>query len=77
LLVLVDERQVERKDEQQRGQRHEGDDGLREPAPNAEIHFHTRSLTPGAANVKADSAKNAETRIIWNARSKFTAPQFF
>src|ERR1035437_4183477 len=42
-LVLVDERQVGHADENQNGNGHEGDDRLRELAPDAEIHFHAKS----------------------------------
>ena len=54
LLVLLDERQVGHADEQQNRNGHEGDDRLREPAPDAEIYFHPPSLTPRGAEVKAD-----------------------
>lgn len=54
LLVLLDERQVSHPNEQQHGDGHEGDDCLREPAPDAKIYFHARSLTPRSMEAKAD-----------------------
>lgn len=54
LFVLLDERQVGRPDQHQNRNGYEGDNRLREPAPNAEIHFHHPSLTPRDARAKAD-----------------------
>lgn len=54
LLVLLDEWQVGHANKQQSRNGHEYDDRLREPAPNAEIHFHRPSVTPRGAEVKAD-----------------------
>jgi len=54
LLVLLDERNIFLHDEQQNSDRREGDDDLRELAPNAEIYIHPASLTPPVGEAKAD-----------------------
>lgn len=64
LLVLLDERQVGHPDEQQNGNGHEGDDRLREPAPDAEINFHPASLKPRAAEAKADFIVMPQTNCL-------------
>jgi hypothetical protein len=45
LLVLLDERQVLHADQQQNGERNQGDNHLGELAPNAEVYFHPASLS--------------------------------
>ena len=67
LLILLYDWQIRYPNEQQRGDRHEGNDHLREPAPDAKIHFHPPSLSRRAGNPKRILLSQRKKRLILGA----------